>query len=255
MDKYYFYRSYYEALKGLKAPLRYALRECVDRYMFEGIEPVFNDPLATAIWALLLPTLHKSKIYFANGKLKSKFEANIKQNESKTEANPKQNGSKSEANSDICSCKEKEKEKDKEIKEKESKEKEKSPAGDRSGKPQASPSPVVRFIPPTLDEVKAYVQEKGFHFDPEAFYAFYASKGWKVGNTPMKSWRMACVTWEKREPEAEQEQPKPKPIPKVSQCPQCGSYDMAECLDRVMCRGCGAMYDYSHAKGKWERVQ
>ena len=58
------------------------------------------------------------------------------------------------------------------------------------------------FAKPTLDEVKAYVIEKGYRFDPEAFYSFYESNGWKVGKNPMKSWKDACTTWEKRESSA-----------------------------------------------------
>lgn len=55
------------------------------------------------------------------------------------------------------------------------------------------------FSKPTLQEVKAYVIEKGYRFDAEAFYSFYESNGWKVGKNPMKSWKDACTTWEKRE--------------------------------------------------------
>lgn len=56
-----------------------------------------------------------------------------------------------------------------------------------------------RFTPPTLDQVRAHCIEKCYTFDPEAFFAFYESKGWKVGRNPMKSWTAACVTWQKRE--------------------------------------------------------
>lgn len=38
----------------------------------------------------------------------------------------------------------------------------------------------------------------GYKFDAEQFCAFYESKGWKVGNQSMKSWKAACVTWHKR---------------------------------------------------------
>lgn len=54
-----------------------------------------------------------------------------------------------------------------------------------------------RFAKPTVEEVRAYVQEKGYTFDPEAFFAFYESKGWMVGKNPMKNWRAACTTWQK----------------------------------------------------------
>lgn len=54
-------------------------------------------------------------------------------------------------------------------------------------------------IPPTLEEVKAYCIERGNSVDPEAFIAFYESNGWKVGKNPMKDWKAAVRTWEKRE--------------------------------------------------------
>lgn len=55
-----------------------------------------------------------------------------------------------------------------------------------------------RFIPPTIEEVKAENERKGYHIDAESFIAFYESKGWLVGKTPMRSWKAAMVTWEKR---------------------------------------------------------
>ena len=57
------------------------------------------------------------------------------------------------------------------------------------------------FCPPSVDEVSAYCAERGYTFDPEAFVAFYESKGWKVGRNPMKSWQAACTTWQKRQGE------------------------------------------------------
>lgn len=53
------------------------------------------------------------------------------------------------------------------------------------------------FVPPTVDQVRAYCSEKGYNVDAETFVAFYSSKGWMVGRSPMKDWRMACVTWSK----------------------------------------------------------
>ena len=58
-----------------------------------------------------------------------------------------------------------------------------------------------RFTPPTLDDVLAYVRERGSDVDPQRFLDFYASKGWMVGKSPMKDWKAAVRTWEKREME------------------------------------------------------
>lgn len=56
-----------------------------------------------------------------------------------------------------------------------------------------------RFAPPSLEEIRNYCSEKNYHVDPEAFRSFYESNGWKVGKNPMKNWKAAVLTWEKRD--------------------------------------------------------
>lgn len=55
------------------------------------------------------------------------------------------------------------------------------------------------FHPPTAEEVRAYCQERGNRVDPEHFVDFYTSKGWKVGNQPMKDWKACVRTWERKD--------------------------------------------------------
>ena len=62
-------------------------------------------------------------------------------------------------------------------------------------------APPRRFTPPTVEDVRAYCKERGNAVDPERFVDFYASKGWRVGNQPMKDWKAAVRTWEKRDRE------------------------------------------------------
>ena len=56
-----------------------------------------------------------------------------------------------------------------------------------------------RFRPPTLEEVKSYLLEKGIEIDAERFVAYYESNGWMVGRNKMKNWKSAIVTWQKNE--------------------------------------------------------
>lgn len=56
-----------------------------------------------------------------------------------------------------------------------------------------------RFSAPSLEEVREYCLERGNNVDPERFCDFYDSVGWKVGNKPMKDWKAAVRTWERRE--------------------------------------------------------
>jgi len=61
----------------------------------------------------------------------------------------------------------------------------------------------TRFTPPSVEEVAAYCAERQNGIDPQTFVDFYASKGWKVGNQPMKDWRAAVRTWEPKHPKKE----------------------------------------------------
>lgn len=63
----------------------------------------------------------------------------------------------------------------------------------------ADKPPRSRFVPPTVEEVKAYCVENGYKIDAESFVSFYASKGWMIGKSPMKSWKHAVITWKNRE--------------------------------------------------------
>lgn len=58
-----------------------------------------------------------------------------------------------------------------------------------------------RFTPPTLDELRSYIREKGYTFDAETFLSYYDSNGWKIGRNPMKDWKAACRTWQQKEKE------------------------------------------------------
>jgi hypothetical protein len=68
---------------------------------------------------------------------------------------------------------------------------------------EGEPSEIVktrRFIKPTSQEVFDYMVENEFEFakiESDKFVNFYDSKGWKVGKTPMVSWKSAVANWMK----------------------------------------------------------
>ena len=53
---------------------------------------------------------------------------------------------------------------------------------------------------PSLEEVAEYCQERQNGVDPNKWYDFYTSNGWKVGKNPMKDWKAAVRTWEQKHP-------------------------------------------------------
>ena len=68
---------------------------------------------------------------------------------------------------------------------------------------QESSPKAKRFVKPTYEEVDAYCCQRNNTVDAQAFIDFYDSKGWKVGNTPMKDWKAAVRTWERSRKENE----------------------------------------------------
>ncbi len=56
-----------------------------------------------------------------------------------------------------------------------------------------------RFIPPTIEEVKAYCKERNNHVDAQRFVDFYEAKGWMLGKNKMKDWKAAVRTWERND--------------------------------------------------------
>ncbi len=60
-----------------------------------------------------------------------------------------------------------------------------------------------RFTKPTLEEVKAYIDEKGYSVDAERFINYYESNGWKVGRNPMKDWQATVRNWASKEKKPE----------------------------------------------------
>jgi hypothetical protein len=56
---------------------------------------------------------------------------------------------------------------------------------------------VNRLIPPTLEMVTAYCEERKNGIDPENFIDTYKSRGWMIGKNKMKDWQASIRTWEK----------------------------------------------------------
>ena len=76
------------------------------------------------------------------------------------------------------------------------------------------------FVPPTVQEVAKYCQERRNNVGAEAFVDFYTANGWVQGKgKPIKDWKAAVRTWEKNS--------KPKTEPKKNSFNQFeqNSYD------------------------------
>lgn len=58
-------------------------------------------------------------------------------------------------------------------------------------------STTKRFIAPSIDEVREYIEEKGYSIDPERFVDYYTANGWMVGKSHMKDWKATVRNWER----------------------------------------------------------
>lgn len=65
---------------------------------------------------------------------------------------------------------------------------------------------MAKFKKPTLAELQEYCEARANGIDAQAFLDYYESKGWLIGKSPMKDWRAAVRTWERREKENNQKQ-------------------------------------------------
>jgi hypothetical protein len=62
---------------------------------------------------------------------------------------------------------------------------------------QESKPKTTRFVKPTVEEIRVYCRERMNFVEPQKFFDYYESNGWKVGKNPMKDWKAAVRTWEK----------------------------------------------------------
>jgi hypothetical protein len=70
-----------------------------------------------------------------------------------------------------------------------------------------------RFVPPTLEEVRAYIQENGYRVDAEFFHKYFSEGDWhdKDGK-PVRNWKQKVITWASKDSNTGRAQPKHKPM-------------------------------------------
>ena len=71
---------------------------------------------------------------------------------------------------------------------------------DKNSKDKSSEDkkPQKRFVKPTLDEIKAYCQERNNNVDAKAFFDYYETGNWKdAKGKPVRNWKQKVITWER----------------------------------------------------------
>ena len=91
----------------------------------------------------------------------------------------------------------------------------------------------ARFSPPSPADVDAYAHEAGIKVNGQAFCDFYASKGWKVGDSPMKDWKAAARNWARRDSQPRGVSPPVKAV-EQQQYSQRTYVHSEDAMDRMM---------------------
>lgn len=175
-DSMVFYRSFYEAIASLPdVELAHAFRAIVE-YGLNGVE---IECAGSAMVALKMakPQIDKNNLRYENGK-KGGRPVGSKPNDNQSITIFNQTITKPEPNVNVNVN---------DIKKKDTKvSKEKA-----------------HFVPPTLENVIGYCQEKGLILDAQRFIDFYESKGWMIGKNKMKDWKAAVRNWARQENSAD----------------------------------------------------
>lgn len=185
-DSILLYRSQCDALRGLEPEVFKAAVTALWDYGMDGTEPV--DPEIRVIWLLCKPLIDRNNKNAAN---RQKTDDNESERIGTTHNETERIGTNRNESEP------KEKYKRVNIKE------------NHSPKGECQKKSARRFTPPTLQDVTAYVAEKGCNVDPERFCDYYGSQNWRKSNgQPLTDWKAAVRNWNRSQ---RQEEPPKRP--------------------------------------------
>lgn len=198
-ESFIFYRSFYEAVDSLPLENQARIYKAIASYALNG-EIIKLNQWENALFKTIRPQLDANQKRFENGCKGAEYgklggapkgNQNARKNPKTTPKQPQDNPKTTPNVNDNVNVN------DNESKEESVKEEKTTSLAVQS--PAAHTIKSERFTRPTLEEVAAYCAERGNSVDPQRFIDYYTSKGWKVGNAPMKDWRAAVRTWERKD--------------------------------------------------------
>lgn len=179
-----FYRSFYEAIKELPAE---EFRNAVMAIMEYGLNnsEIDTSGVAKAILIMAKPQIDKNNKRYENG-LRGGTKPKQNQNETKLESNSNQTRTKLEPNLNQSGTKTEPKRTNPEPND-----------NDNVNDIKESEEKKPRFYPPTLEELKKYIDDNKYNVDPDRFIDYYTANGWTVGKNRMKDWKAAVRNWDR----------------------------------------------------------
>lgn len=185
-----FYRSFYEAIKELSAE---EFRNAVMAIMEYGLNDseIDTSGVAKAILIMAKPQIDKNNKRYENG-LRGGTKPKQNQNETKLESNSNQTRTKLEPKWNQSGTKAEPKRTNPEPNDNVN-DNDNVNVNDIKESEEKKP----RFYPPTLEELKKYIDDNKYNVDPERFIDYYTANGWTVGKNRMKDWKAAVRNWDR----------------------------------------------------------
>lgn len=185
-----FYRSFYEAIKELSAE---EFRNAVMAIMEYGLNDseIDTSGVAKAILIMAKPQIDKNNKRYENG-LRGGTKPKQNQNETKLESNSNQTRTKLEPKWNQSGTKAEPKRTNPEPNDNVN-DNDNVNVNDIKESEEKKP----RFYPPTLEELKKYIDDNKYNVDPERFIDYYTANGWTVGKNRMIDWKAAVRNWDR----------------------------------------------------------
>lgn len=204
-DLFVFYRSFWDAIKEMDDTEQLKMFHALCRYALDETVPNFDSPIQRAVFAVMKPVIDANVTSRETGKRGGrprkppfqKSETGVLENENGGFENENPPFQKSETNK-----KQEARNKKQETRNKHQEQEARSEHYSAAENPPPAPasSSKKKFIPPTLDEVAAYCNERHNGISPSMFIDYYEARGWKYGTSkPMVNWKAAVRTWEQKE--------------------------------------------------------
>lgn len=203
-DRFLFFENFKRIADSLPDDLRLKFYDALTAYVFDGVEP--EDAVIKSLIIAISPSLDKEEKRGGNhnptGQNQHKkdkpenIEVKAGQNNNRLGQNEVKVG---QSGQSFLETETRNGNKKQEINIPPSEDKSSSVGIEGEAREKIAPPSTKKFVKPTVEEVKAYCLERNNGVDPEKWFDFYQSKGWRVGSQPMKDWKAAVRTWEKRD--------------------------------------------------------
>lgn len=160
-DSFIFYRSFFEASKPLTTEMKAEFFEAILEYSFNQTETELQ-PMVKAMFSLVKPQLEANQKRYENG---------LKGGRGKTKTKPKlnQDQTKPKANKNVN---------------------ENDNVNVNENEPKKPKKKKAEFIPPTIEEFKAWCDESGHTLDANHIFTYYSDADWHdAKGDKIKNWK------------------------------------------------------------------